>query len=770
MKVSKKITLAIVAASLSCVIIVAAILATRTMSLSSQSLTAKVSDQLTAITQAKKSEINNYFQLIGNQIKTLANSTMTEDALAQFSYAFQSINDEISTSPQKEAALKRYYTEQFSNQYQNINDERTSALDKYNQLTETAKRLQQSYISENTHPLGSKDALANANDGSVYSEIHAVFHPNFQHYLKTFGYYDIFLIDNQGNIVYSVYKELDYATNLLNGPYASSGIAQAYKQVRQAPKGELGFVDFAAYYPSYDSPASFIASPVYKNDKQIGALIFQMPIERISQIISNNDKWAESGMGKTGELFLVGPDKRLRSEPRLLNDDKDAYLSRLQAMGINEATIHKIDYQNSAAGQQPIDSEAASKALTGQQGLMTQMGYRGNEVIAIYSPLEVYGITWAVVSQQDTSEALSATAQISDDILYSTLLTALGLAVVASIAAFYLGRSIGAPILALADKIQHIAANKDLTIQLELKGKNELSQLSDSLNGMFASFRDVIQQTHNASSLLLQSSKDISTDIVDMRGQIDEQARNSSQVATAATQMAASISEVSEHASNASEASDNITLSAQEGSQIGDNLVARMQQLQNDMSNATQSMEQLSQESESIGSVLDVIQEIAEQTNLLALNAAIEAARAGEQGRGFAVVADEVRSLATRTQDSTEEIRKKVEALQLETRKVMSGIEQANAAVLESVENCTENNSKLSQITEMIERINEMNMQIATAANQQTQVTDEISQNVNTMAQSADRVSERTRNTEQTVTQLSEQATTLENTISHFKT
>lgn len=108
MKVSKKITLAIVAASLSCVIIVAAILATRTISLSSQSLTAKVSDQLTAIKEAKKSEIGNYFQLIGNQIKTLANSTMTEDALAQFSYAFQSINDEISTSPQKEAALRTY--------------------------------------------------------------------------------------------------------------------------------------------------------------------------------------------------------------------------------------------------------------------------------------------------------------------------------------------------------------------------------------------------------------------------------------------------------------------------------------------------------------------------------------------------------------------------------------------------------------------------------------------------------------------------------------
>ncbi|OOE73215.1 methyl-accepting chemotaxis protein [Salinivibrio sp. ML290] len=770
MRISNKITLAIVAASLTCVLTIAAILAFRTIGLSSQALDNKVKSQLTAVKASKKSEISNYFKFIGDQINTLSDSTMTEDALAQLAQAFKTIAADTANSPSQESQLASYYRNQFGATYQEINDTSTDVMGRYNQLPDVAKRLQHAYISDNPHPLGSKDAMAKANDGSVYSEIHSVFHPNFQHYLKTFGYYDIFLVDNQGNIVYSVYKELDYATNLLTGPYSTSGLADAYKAVRKAPQGELGFIDFRPYYPSYDSPASFISSPVYKNAQQIGALIFQMPIDRISELISNNGQWAESGMGTSGEILLVGPDNLLRTQPRLLSDDKDAYLSALESQGLNADTIHRIDYQNSAAGNQPLDNPAVKRALRGEQGFVTQTSYRNTEVLSSYSPIDVYGVTWAVISQQDTDEVFTAITKLRTDIGVVTAFTAVLLGSLAALAAYWLGKSIGAPILKLATSIKQVADSKDLTITLHHTSKDELSTLADSLNEMFQSFRDVIQKTHDASKTLLSSANDISDDVVAVRGQVDEQAKSSNQVATAATQMAASISEVSEHASNASEASDTITQTANEGSQKGEALVSQMQTLKDHMDKATRSMEKLSHESESIGSVLDVIQEIAEQTNLLALNAAIEAARAGEQGRGFAVVADEVRSLATRTQSSTEEIRAKVDGLQQETRGAADGMTQANDAVTQSVEHCHENNDKLGQIKTMIEQINEMNMQIATAANQQTQVTDEISQNVNTMAQSADHVSERTRNTEQTVNHLREHARTLEARISHFKT
>ncbi|WBA10643.1 hypothetical protein [Salinivibrio kushneri] len=215
MRISNKITLAIVAASLTCVLTIAAILAFRTIGLSSQALDKKVKSQLTAVKASKKSEISNYFKFIGDQINTLSDSTMTEDALAQLTQAFENIAADSGISPDQESQLASYYRNQFGATYQEINDTSTDVMGKYNQLPDVAKRLQHAYISDNPHPLGSKDAMAKANDGSVYSEIHSVFHPNFQYYLKTFGYYDIFLVDNQGNIVYSVYKELDYATNLL---------------------------------------------------------------------------------------------------------------------------------------------------------------------------------------------------------------------------------------------------------------------------------------------------------------------------------------------------------------------------------------------------------------------------------------------------------------------------------------------------------------------------------------------------------------------------
>ena len=175
--------------------------------------------------------------------------------------------------------------------------------------------LQYEYIQNNPNELGSKDLLDQAADGSGYSESHKLYHPIIRNYLEKFGYYDIFLVDIvSGDIVYSVFKEVDYATSLRDGPYASTNLGRAFSEAAKSSwKDSVAFVDYQTYPPSYEAAASFIASPIFDGDKKIGVAIFQMPIGRINDILSER-----TGLGESGETYAVGSDHLFRNDSRFL--------------------------------------------------------------------------------------------------------------------------------------------------------------------------------------------------------------------------------------------------------------------------------------------------------------------------------------------------------------------------------------------------------------------------------------------------------------------
>lgn len=373
-------------------------------------------DQLTSIRSTKKRNIEDYFNIIRNQIMTYSEDKMIVDAMKAFKSVFPSIGKDIPEAEliKMKANVHEYYENEFLPKL-NANNEEHHGVEKFWDDDPRTILMQFHYISNNPNETGKKHVL-DAADNSPYGQIHATYHPIIRNFLLTFGYYDIFLIDNEtGHLVYSVFKEVDYTTSLLSGPYKNTNFAQVFREARNAQKKEfIKLVDFEPYDPSYTAPASFIATPIFDGDEKIGVLIFQMPIHKINSIMTGDSKWKEDGLGNSGETYLVGEDYKMRSISRFLIEDPVGYFNELQRIGYNETLLKRIRRLNTTILLQDVKTDAVINALRGNSDKQIVLDYRGIRVLSAYSKLEIKDVNWVICSDIDEEEVVESISYMKE--------------------------------------------------------------------------------------------------------------------------------------------------------------------------------------------------------------------------------------------------------------------------------------------------------------------------------------------------------------------
>lgn len=711
------------------------VIATFLISSMESTLKTRLESDLTSKRELIKGSIQDYFLRINNQIITMAQDVTTVERARAFISAFDSYPVELNKGTVRDS-VTQYYSRSFAQEYGNHNYDTPDIDSMLNGLSDRAYAMQYGFISHNPHPLGNKDTLIDVANNSDYQQVHIRHHPSIQNFLQTFGYYDIFITDTQGNIVYSVFKELDFATNLNSGPYANMGIGEVFKATVRLPLGETYLSDFASYLPSYNNPASFIGSPIYDRGKVIGTLIFQMPIDKLNSLLTHDQDWGESGFGKSGESYLVGGDKTLRTEKRTLFEAPQVYFEGLRASNNPQAEI--IAKKQTGLALHVINNASVNAALSGNSGVGVVKNTSNESVYSSYSPIRIGNMTWVVLSEISEAEAFKTITALSTKVISYTLLVLVVLGMISLVVAWGITKILLRPIKVIGRHFENLnSADADLTRRVPQSTIPELNRIEQGFNEFILQIQRLLNSVKSEAELVASASTQLSCTIAQTSQTAVQQQEEANQVTFAIEQFNKAIQLVSENSENASNNTSSTLVFARENSEKA-NLAAReIADLVKEVNLSARNIEHLKQEVDNINQVLDVINGIADQTNLLALNAAIEAARAGEHGRGFSVVADEVRQLASKTQESTVDIQNKIGSLTQVVNGTVESMLKASSSASEGIRQVESVSSAFTELKSTIDELAEINVLVASSADEQLTTCQSINQSIVRVAESA---------------------------------
>jgi len=750
---------------------------TQTDSATYEAIKHQVNDRLISLREVKKIQVETYINNLKKQILSYSVDSGTVSSIQALSTAFQNDKSQAAdgiADTRKE--LIQFYKTSFADEFKKYNSTEFSNAEEFvSQLDDLSVFQQFAFIQLNESPFGEKYNLRDPDNETALASKHSENYETLFNFYKKLGAADILLVDAKGYVVYSTQKNIEFATNLINGPFKNTDLGQAYHKAMKAEDSAFSMMtNFNAHLGNFNKQASFIISPIQDLEEEdafeiLGTMIIKIYPAELNNIISSDQQWESIGLGKSGDIFLVGPNKTTYSSRRSFIENKKSFLTQLNQSGINKQVIDTIQKQNNNVGILPIKSQAAIEALKGKSGISIENNIFNKETLLAYAPIKAFGLQWAIISELTTTEAFAANKILSNTLLLTSISIVAIMVLLAILIGVIFSLQLVKPIIKLDKSIQYVDAESDLTHEIPTSSTYEFAKMARLLNSMLDTFKRSMKKVSSSTAMLTNASEEMSMVTKETSEGVAQQFHEIDQVATAINEMTATVQEVAHNASQAAEAADTADEYASNGRRVVESTINSIDTLAQQNQRIAEVIVSLNKKSESIGAVMDVIKGIAEQTNLLALNAAIEAARAGEQGRGFAVVADEVRSLASRTQDSAGEIESMISELQSEMKHAVTEMDSSKALTQSSVESAASAGEALVTITQSIQKIADMNTTIAGAAEEQSAVTDEINRNIEKIRDISEKTTAGADQTTASSVELSQLSSELQQLVMQFK-
>lgn len=447
------------------------------------SLTQAAFDRLIEVRDSRAREMRGLIESLESTILLNARGESVANALTAFSTGFAELA-EVELTPEERATLESYYSDTFGPALSEASDESVDAS------TFVPTEPAESYLELHyTVPFASFDeAIANddAGDGSAWSAAHAQYHDFFRRMTQLFHYEDVLLLDTEGNIVYSAFKGVDLGSNLDDGPLQRTNLADAYTEAMTANVADdVVLADFAPYPPSLGVPAAWAVSPVVVAGSIVGALAVELPIGEINEVMTSGGDWEASGLGETGETYIVGArDDLMRSLSRDLIEDPDGYQEAAISAGTPPDVARQAVEDQSTLLLQPVSGVAVDGAKAGQTGTTLDIGYLGNHTIAAYAPLQIDGLDWVIVAEIDSAEALAPVDKFTRNLFLSTAFIVLGVTLLSLIIAAVIVR----PLRRLRDAARRIAGG-EVGVQVDAGTSDELADVATAFNDMSRSLQ-----------------------------------------------------------------------------------------------------------------------------------------------------------------------------------------------------------------------------------------------------------------------------------------
>ena len=432
----------------------------------SNSMTEQVYSRLDAVSEVKQSAVKRYFINIEKKLNVLQANPEMANMATKFIEGFNDISPSNSSE-----SLNRFYKESFTPKFKQLNPTDTVSSSLLEQMNPKSIELQSRYLANNPNPIGEKQKLTATEQSDSYEQAHRQYHPYLRDMTNINEFYDIFIIDpTNGNIVYSVYKEVDFATSLQTGPYAKSNLASLFQQLKDSSNPQtIAFADYKQYSPSYNAPASFIGKPIVVDGKTIAILAAQLSIEDINSIMKERD-----GLGESGETYLVGPEGLMRS---------DSYIDPIN---------HSVESSFRNPNKGTVNTLSVIKALKNEKGQHVISDYNNEMVLSAFAPVNVFNIRWALIAEMDEQEAFESITTLSQQLIIILFITIF----IVTIAAYWFARTLTKPIHALADTMKKVEQQGDFSLRATVYSSDEIGVSTQAFNTLLDALQLSISETN----------------------------------------------------------------------------------------------------------------------------------------------------------------------------------------------------------------------------------------------------------------------------------